>query len=129
MPALWNSGGLPWWYARPFYLFLFKSFLLAIVALAAALWWTLSVQISGLSDYNVTSAQFIRERNDIFLVPPEWIRSRGGIDPDRVARWMSAEMKARAAVVFILWAGSVSFFIWQYSRRRAPTLLADKPVR
>ena len=39
MRARLNNGGLPWWYARPFYLLLFKSFLLAIVALAAVICW------------------------------------------------------------------------------------------
>jgi hypothetical protein len=78
---------------------------------------------------DISSAQLIRERNSFFLVPTEWIS--GSANAGRVSdvewRWLIAETKARLAVVFILWAVGVSFFIWHYSRRRAQALPANPP--
>ena len=120
------NGGLKWWHARPFYGLLFKGFLVTIAALAAAIWVFLSMpDISGIhSDHD---AQFIRERCHIFLVPPEWIRGSVSGLGDAGSGWWMAEVEARWAVVFMLWAGSVSFFIWRHSRRRGQALPANPP--
>ena len=119
---------IPWWHARPFYLLLFKSFLWAIVALAAVICWLRSMpNMSGIRIFDFYGRQFISEHCRIILVRPEWIRSRGGIDPGLVGRWESAEMKARAIVVFILWAVGVSLLIWRYSRRPEQTRPVNLP--
>jgi len=126
MRALWNSGGLPWWYARPLSWLLFEGLLLTIAAVIAAGWVFISVtsSMNGLREYNANPVPLIHERNHFVLVQPEWLSggaSATGADFDLEWRWETAEWRARCAVVFILWAGSVGFFIWEYSRRRKQT--------
>jgi hypothetical protein len=132
MRALWNSGGLPWWYARPLSWLLFEGLLLTIAAVIAAGWVFISVTCSmnGLREYNANPVPLIHERNHFVLVRPEWLSGGAnatGADFDLEWRWQMAEMKARWAVVFILWAGSIGFFIWQHSRRRTQALPANPP--
>jgi hypothetical protein len=121
---------MPWWYARPFYLLLLKGFLLLVAAMAAVVWWILSMpNMSGIRDPN-NGAQFIRERCQFFLVPPEWISvsaNATGFEGDQVWRWENAEMKARAIVVFILWAVGVSLLIWRHSRCARQAHPTDHP--
>jgi len=132
MRALWNYGGLPWWYARPLTWLLFKGFLLIIAAVIAAGWVFISVtnRMAGLRAYNANPVQLIHERNHIFLVRPEWISGStnvAGDGSDVEWRWEMAEARARCAVVFIFWAGSVGFFIRQYSQRRRQAPPANPP--
>jgi hypothetical protein len=131
MSARPGNGRLPWWYARPSYLLLFEVFLLTMVALGAAVWVAVytSSKITGLHDSNVNTAQFIRERNHIFLVRPEWITgsTNGMEESDAWWRWLMAETKARCGVVFILWLTGVSLLIWRYRQRRTQAMAADHP--
>jgi hypothetical protein len=129
MRARPNHGGMPWWHARPFYWLLFKGFLLTVAAWAAALLLVLSVgsSFTGLREYNAGGPQFIRERTHFFLVPPESITGSNWVTGDAEWRWMIAEMKARAIVVFVLWVVGVSLLIWQHSRRRGQALPSDHP--
>ncbi|HXR08175.1 MAG TPA: hypothetical protein VN765_12645 [Candidatus Acidoferrum sp.] len=124
---------MPWWYARPFYRLLFRGFFLTIVALAAAIWWILSMpDMSGIRDYHYDSGQFIRERCHFFLVPPQWMSGGAtatGLDSDPVGRWEVAEMKARAIVVFTLWAVIVSYFIWRCSKQNSALRPVSEPLK
>jgi len=126
-----GNGGMRWWQARPFYWLLFEGFLLTVTALAAALWWILSMpDMSGIRNPNNNSAQFIRERCHFFLVSPEWMSGSAkatGLDSDPVWRWENAEMKTRAIVVLILWVIGLSVLIWWHLRRRGQALPADHP--
>ena len=127
------NGRMPWSHARPFYMLLFTSFLLAIAAVAAAGWVCMSPlsTMTGLRPYTASRAQQvrqIRERNRIFFVQPEWLSGGGnsadsGFDVEW--RWMIAETRARCAVVFILWLTGVSVLIWRYRRRRAQAVPGD----
>ena len=124
------NGGLPWWHVRPLRPFdwlVFKSYLLTIAAVVAAAWvfMSLTMSMGGLREYNANNAntvQLIHERHPIVLVRPEWISGE-----DVEWRWIMAEARARCAVVFILWVGGMSFFIWQYSRRRTQTPPTEHP--
>lgn len=132
MHAFWDNGRLPWWYARPIYLLLFRGFLVTILAVIAAGWVFISVtnSMAGLRSYNANPLQLIHERNHIIFIQPEWISggaSTTGADFDLEWRWEMAEVRARWVVVFILWAGCVGFFIWQYARRRKQTPPASPP--
>lgn len=113
---------------RPFFRLLFNCFVATVSALIAAfiLVLMLGPQMSGLSDYGITAAQFIRERNHFFLVRPEWIA--GAMSPneefDAMWRWMMAESKARLALVLVAWIVAMSLLIRGYSKRRPKTRAA-----
>jgi hypothetical protein len=128
------NGAMPWWYARPFYFLLFRGFLLTIAALAAAIWVFISVPsgMAGLRDYNANTVQLIRERNHFFLVQPEWISGGAkavGADFNLEWRWEMAEIRARWAVLFILWVAIVSYFISRYSKQNSARRPVSEPLK
>ena len=131
MNAPRDNGLKLWLHAEPITWLLFGGFLLTVAALVAAGWVVASVgdSMAGLRNYNVNTAQFIRERNSIILVPPEWISggTKGMEDSDAWWRWVIAESKARCGLVFILWLTGMSLLIRRHLRRRKEALPVEHP--
>jgi hypothetical protein len=97
-------------------LLILKVLLVTVVAVAAAWYAITSVNISGLIATNFTAAEVIKERCPIHLVRPEWITSRD--QTDMLFNWPITEMKARLAVLLVLWALSVAVLAHQHARRQ-----------
>jgi len=95
---------------------LIKLILVTVAVPVAAYCLVGSVNISGLSDYNATAADIVRERCPIHLVPVAWVS--GHDQADVLFNWCFAEIKARLAALLVLWGFSVGFFISQNWRRR-----------
>jgi len=92
---------------------------ITILAFAAAAWFvpvTWPISVLGTID-----ADRIRQLSPHHLVNPDWISApkRDGV----FAPWILTEMKARAAVIFLIWAllGAV---IWRAERRAGRRLSA-----
>ena len=60
-----------------------------------------SVNIGGLLPANFVAAQVINQRCPSHIVPPEWIA--GSDQTDILLKWPAAEVKARVALVVLLW--------------------------
>jgi hypothetical protein len=104
---------------------LLKILLLTVTALAAGFSLGVSTGVSGLMENSFNAVQVIRERSLIRLVPPGRITGRD--QQDILRRWTMAEIRARLAVVLILWAAGVCILVWQYLRLRGKAAPADHP--
>src|SRR5664280_2110259 len=76
-------------------------------ALLAAAYITVgSINISGLMSHDFTAADIVRQRCPVHLIQPGWL---AGTDQfDVLFRWSVAEMRARLAVLMLLWILAVS---------------------
>ena len=92
-----------------------KVLLVTAAAVTAAYYAIASVNVSGLMSTNFCAADVIRERCPLHLVQPEWIAGTDQVDI--LLRWPITEMKARLAVLLVLWVFSVSIFAVQFRRR------------
>jgi len=92
-----------------------KVLLVTAAAVTAAYYAIASVNVSGLMSTNFSAADVIRERCPLHLVQPEWIAGTDQVDI--LLRWPITEMKARLAVLLVLWVFSVSIFAVQFRRR------------
>jgi len=95
---------------------LFKLCVVTGAAVAAAYYAIASIDLSGLMASDFTAADVIRERCPVHLVKPGWIV--GNDQFDILFRWNVAEIKARLAILLLLWILIVSAFVWQYLRRQ-----------
>ena len=67
-----------------------------------------TINLNGLRSTDLSDADFIRQHNPIHLVRPEWVAGQG---PDMTLNWISAEIKARFAVIFAFWLCLASIMV------------------
>jgi hypothetical protein len=92
-----------------------KFLFVTVTALTAAYYAIASVNVSGLMSTDFSAVDVIRERCPLHLMQPEWIA--GTDQMDILLRWPIMEMKARLAVVLVLWVFGVSILAVQFRRR------------
>ena len=84
----------------------FRLFL-ATVAAAIAAFCACQIAVGGIHSTNTTEADLIRRCCSIRLIQPEWVSSQ----PDLILNWAMAEIKARLALIMVLWLASVSLIV------------------
>jgi hypothetical protein len=95
---------------------LLKILVSIVMEAAATIYAVVSVQIGGMMNSDFTAAAVIQQRCPFHLVRPGWVT--GTDQGDILLRWWFAEIRVRAAVLFLLWALTVGALVWQYFRRQ-----------
>jgi len=90
--------------------FVCAVFLVSALAIAGARAFVFSPAAAGGVDR--FDPNRIRTMAPFRLIQPEWVASRG----NQTVNWIDAEMKARASLVFIMWASSIGLLSWKFMK-------------
>jgi hypothetical protein len=82
-----------------------KIVFVTLFAMAVCFFAVVTIQIGGfggIQPAGLADAEFIRARNRVRLVSPDWVSPEGDL-----FEWMQAEMRARVRVIGVIWFGAI----------------------
>jgi hypothetical protein len=90
--------------------------LITLFAMAVCFFAVVTIQIGGIRSTSISDAEFIRARNPVRLVSPDWVSPKGDL-----FEWLEAEARARMAVTALVWLAAVVLTTAQHFRTRQLT--------